>query len=78
MPSSAINTDFSSWAAESLAASKSVVYPGFTEHEDPTDAYKEAAKPVACERLMYAGARLANLIEEIYGSSTQQAETFLQ
>ena len=70
------------WATESLTIAKSTVYPDFVEHVLPTDEYEAAAKPIIEERLMFGGARLAALIEEIYGSASGNAvvdmEEFLQ
>ena len=42
---------------------------GYANHEVPSDEYKEAALPICQERLMQGGARLAALIEDIYGDN---------
>mmetsp|Transcript_14374 Transcript_14374/g.17152 ORF Transcript_14374/g.17152 Transcript_14374/m.17152 type:complete len:219 (-) Transcript_14374:138-794(-) len=61
--------EFKTWGDESLHLAKTIVYPDFVEHVVPTDEYKARALPVMKERLMYGGARLAALIESIYGDS---------
>jgi len=70
--------EFLTWASESLTIAKSTVYPDFVEKEVPSDEYKAAAEPICKERIMFGGARLAALIEEIYGSDKQTTEEFLQ
>lgn len=55
---------------------KDFVYPGF-EYTVPSDEYKEKAIPALQAHMMYGGARLAALIEEIYGDSSSEV-TFLQ
>ena len=67
--------DYSTWANESLTIAQQVVYPNFVNHEVPSDSYKDAAKPIIEERLMFGGARLAALIEDIYGSSSEESVT---
>lgn len=52
---------------------KSLVYPGLVLHELPSDEYKQKAAPALKERIMYGGARLAALIEDIYGASVAQS-----
>lgn len=61
--------EFKTWGDESLEISKQYVYPGFTEHVLPTDDYKAIALPIIQDRLMYGGARLAALIEDIYSDA---------
>lgn len=72
--------EFQVWADESLQMAKDYVYAGFTEHVEPTEAYKEAAKPVLEARMVLAGARLAALVSDIYGNSSAEelAALYLQ
>lgn len=56
---------------------KDYVYAGFVAKEVPSDEYKEKAIPVLQAHMMYGGARLAALIEDIYGDSSSEV-TFLQ
>jgi len=60
---------FQTWAAESLEVATTVVYPGFVFNTDLTEEYIETAKSTLEARMMYGGARLAALIEEIYPTS---------
>ena len=40
VPASKLNAgDFSEWASESLTLAETIVYPGFVEHEVPSDEY---------------------------------------
>ena len=50
------------------------VYPGFVTGSTPSAQYEATAKPVLTANMMLGAARLANLIEKIYGSN----ELFLQ
>ena len=72
--------EFAEWAAESYDASASVVYPGkpptlfltfisldFVSGQAPDDEYRAQAEPVARSRIMYGGARLADLMVQIFG-----------
>ena len=49
---------------------------GFTEHVLPTDQYDQTALPVIQSRMMYGGARLAALIESIYGDASLGASIY--
>ena len=42
----------------------------FVNHEVPSDEYKESRLPIIQARVMVGGARLAALIEDIYGSDS--------
>jgi len=44
----------------------------------PSDEYENAAKPIIEERLMFGGARLAALIEDIYGASSKDKNVMLE
>ena len=59
--------DFEVWAGESFDASVSTVYPTFKSGQKPDDVYRAAAEPIARSRIMYGGARLAELMVEIFG-----------
>ena len=41
----------------------------FTEHTTVSDEYINSRVPIAKQRISYGGARLADLIADIYGSS---------
>ena len=49
---------------------KEFVYPDFVEHIVPTDEYIATRKPLLEARVVLAGARLAAVIEDIYGDSS--------
>ena len=66
--------DFMGWAEQSFEEAKTVAYPDFVTGVDPDQDYKDAALPVAEKSIMFAGARLAALMVDIYGTS---AVTFL-
>jgi len=72
--------DFQQWADESVTLAKTYVYPDFVNHEVPSDEYQQSRLPVMQSRLMVGGARLAALIEDIYGSNSTEAtyETFTE
>jgi len=59
--------DFMSWANESYELAITYVYPGFVTRETPSTEYQITAKPVLTAHMMLGAARLANLIESIYG-----------
>jgi len=65
--------DYMGWAAESLKLSIDVVYNNFTADELPSEEYKAKALPIMEERVMYGGARLAELMQEIYGKSAAES-----
>ena len=52
----------------------------FVNHEVPSDEYKESRLPIMQARVMVGGARLAALIEEIYGSNSAESiyQTFTE
>jgi len=49
---------------------KDFVYPDFVEHIVPTYEYISTRIPLLEARVVLAGARLAALIEDIYGDSS--------
>ena len=78
--------DFDTWAQESYDMAKDYVYKGkfhlfaiwhlcarlgFVENEIPDQEYIDRAIPVLEERMVYAGARLAALMVDIYGESAK-------
>lgn len=63
---------FGEWTFEGLDLAKSAVYAGFELGDEPSEAYKAQALPLLEERIMVGGARLAELIKEIY---PEQAST---
>jgi len=66
--------DFAAWALESYNLAVEYVYPGFTDGTIPTADYEAIAKTVIEHNMAIGGARLAALIESIYG----QNNLFLQ
>jgi len=66
--------DFAAWALESYNLAVKFVYPGFTSGTAPTQTYDDTAKGVIEKNMTLGGARLAALIESIYG----QTNLFLQ
>ena len=62
--------DFEAWAHGSYDLAVSSVYPGFTAGVATTSAYDDEAKSVIEKNMTLGGARLAALIESIYGSNT--------
>jgi hypothetical protein len=67
--SSILSEDYMGWATESYDIAKNYVYPGFTTGQVPSTNYDDLAKPILEQNMMLAGARLANLIEVIYGNN---------
>jgi hypothetical protein len=63
-------SDFMGWATESYDLAKEYVYPGFTTGQIPSTTYDNTAIPVIETNMMLGGARLADLIETIYGSNS--------
>ena len=61
--------DFKKWADEGLELAETMVYPGYQNHEVPSEEYLESRKPVLEKRMMMGAARLAFLISDIYTSS---------
>jgi hypothetical protein len=62
-------SDFMGWATESYDLAKEYVYSGFTTGQIPSTTYDNTAISVIETNMMLGGARLANLIETIYGSN---------
>lgn len=62
--------DFMGWAQQSYELAVAYVYPGFTTGSTPSAAYEAKAIPVVETNMNLGAARLANLIEAIYGSSS--------
>ncbi len=54
------------------------LFIGFVEGEDPDQDYIDKAQPVIEEHLMYGGARLAALVQDIYSTSVIKPITFLE
>lgn len=60
------------WAAESFELAKSVVYPGVTRFHQPAPEYDRRALEVGQLRIALAGYRLAQLLNRLFGTSTQR------
>lgn len=58
--------NFLVWAHESYMDSKGNVYPGFEVGVKPNDEYRAMAAKICRERIMYGGARLADLLVQIF------------
>lgn len=58
--------NFQSWADESVALAKDVAYSGITKGGEPTAAYKRKTVKVANRRVVWAGYRLAALLNAIW------------
>ena len=72
------SSEFEEWAQESLTVAQTIVYPDFVFNEPVSDEYENNAKPVIEERLMFGGARLAALIQDIYGASSEDKDIMLE
>ena len=68
--SNILSEDYMAWAKDSYDIAVSTVYPGFTAGQDPSTDYDNNAVPVVESHMMLGAARLANLIETIYGSNS--------
>lgn len=62
--------DFAAWAHGSFDIAVNYVYPNFTAGVAPSEAYDDTAKGVIEKNMTLGGARLAALIETIYGTNT--------
>lgn len=49
---------------------KDYVYADFVNHEVPSDEYQSSRRPIIEAAIVRAGARLAALVSDIYGSSS--------
>jgi hypothetical protein len=72
--SSILPEDYEGWANQSYDIAVKYVYPGFVAGQTPSTEYQNTAKPVLSKHMMLGAARLANLIEHIYGTN----DLFLQ
>jgi len=68
--------DYQEWASESFDDAVNLAYKPFVPGQDPDDEYKANAEPVARSRIMYGGARLADLMVQIFGDASKMV--FLQ
>jgi hypothetical protein len=59
--------DFMAWATQSYNLAVQYAYPGFVTGQIPSQQYQDTAVPVLKQNMMLGAARLANLIEYIYG-----------
>lgn len=58
------------WATQSYEIAVADVYPGFVTGSTPSSSYDAKAIPAVETNINLGAARLANLIETIYGSSS--------
>ena len=68
--SSIASEQFMTWATQSYNIAVKDAYPGFVAGQTPSTTYDNTAKPVLTKNMMLGAARLANLIENIYGSNS--------
>ena len=62
--------DFTAWATEGLEIAESTVYPGYEFNTELSQEYLDKATPVLQAHMMLGAARLAALIEDIYGENS--------
>jgi hypothetical protein len=65
-----LSEDYAGWAQQSNELAIQYVYPGFVTGSTPSQTYQDTAKPVVTANMMLGAARLANLIEQIYGTNS--------
>jgi hypothetical protein len=65
-----LSEDYMGWANQSFDISVNYVYPGFVTGSTPSTQYQNTAKPIVTANMMLGAARLANLIEQIYGTNS--------
>ena len=68
--SSIASEQFQTWAQDSYELAVNYVYPGFVTGQIPTTDYDNKAIPVITQNMMLGAARLASLVEFIYGSNS--------
>lgn len=61
--------DVDQWSIESFHDAVNIVYAGITEGEKPSEEYLQLGIKTARMRIALAGYRLADLLNEIYGSA---------
>jgi len=68
--SNILSEDYASWASQSFDIAVNKVYPGFVTGQVPSTTYDNAGVPAVEANMMLGAARLANLIETIYGTNS--------
>ena len=65
------------WAQESFDLSKSIVYNGIKENEEPSVQYVETGREIVNQQVAIGGYRLADIIRKIYKKSQSGVENIL-
>lgn len=65
-----LSEDYAGWANQSYEMAINYVYPNFTAGQTPSTTYDNTAIPQVEANMMLGAARLANLIEVIYGGNS--------
>jgi len=73
-----LQTNYTKWVAEGNALAESYAYKGITPGSTPTQAYLDAAFPVARSQITLAGYRLSNLISQFVAKQTTASQNIVE